>query len=111
MSFDRIAGERLEGLGDRFRVVPNRKWRETPLFSNAAHNAAKAFMDEGALWPVLFDDEEFIVQEYPSDHKVAFVFEKRIRNKLRYFVWVWDIPDEGIRELKADGKWDDLPSN
>ena len=111
MALNKTEGEVVEGLGDAFRVVPNAKWRETKLFEEAANKAAQSFLDAGALWPITFDDGEVLAQEYPRDRRLLLLFAKNVRGKEMIYPWVWDLPDNMVSELKALGKWDDLPIN
>ncbi len=111
MPLDRIKGEVIDGLGHKYRVVPNGKWRDSQLFEEAAGRAARAFLKSGALWPVTFDDMEVITQEYPADHKIAIVFLKQVRGKETLYPWVWELPMPMVKELKALGKWDDTAIN
>lgn len=105
------SGEVIEGLGHQFRVVPNSKWRESRLFEEAANRAAAAFLKSGALWPITFDEHEVLVQEYPSDNKIVVLFSKKIRGREELYPWVWELPPQAVKELKALGKWDDSPIN
>lgn len=107
MPLDRIRGEIVGDLGHAFRIVANAKWRETPLFDEAAQKAAQAFLSAGALWPVTFDDGEVLTQEYPSSRQLVIIFSKSIKGVETLFPWVWDLPDKMLAELKTLGKWDD----
>lgn len=111
MSLDKTRGEVIDGLGHAFRVVPNAKWRDSKLFEQAATKASEVFIRAGALWPVSFDDAEVIMQEYPAERTLAMVFAKKIRGNEHLYPWVWELPIEMIKELKALGKWDDTPIN
>lgn len=104
-------GEVIDGLGTQFRVVPNAKWRETRLFEEAANRAAAAFLKSGALWPISFEDAEVLIQEYPADNKICVLFAKKIKGKESLYPWVWELPEQAVKELKALGKWDDRPIN
>jgi hypothetical protein len=109
MPLDRIRGEVIGDLGHAFRVVPNEKWRETKLFDEAANKAASAFLQAGALWPITFDDQEVITQEYPADNRLVIVFLKTIKGNETLFPWVWELPNEMVAELRTLGKWDATP--
>jgi hypothetical protein len=111
MPLDHVKGEVVGDLGHAFRVVSNAKWRETPLFEEAARNAEKAFSQAGALLPISFDDAEVLTQEYPAARKLVMIFAKKIRGSETFFPWIWDLPEPMVRELKALGKWDDTAIN
>jgi hypothetical protein len=106
MPLNHKTGEVIEGLGREFRVVPNEKWRESKLFDDAANSAAAAFLKAGALWPILFDDEEVVTQEYPNDNRLVIVFLKKIKGEDVLYPFVWELPPEMTAELSALGKWD-----
>lgn len=111
MALDRKKGEIIEGLGSQFRIVPNGKWRETKLFEEAATRAAAAFLKSGAMWPITFDEDDVLIQEYPADRKIAVLFVKKIRGQEALYPWVWELPDAAVQELAALGKWDTSPIN
>jgi len=104
-------GELIDGLGQQFRVVPNAKWRETRLFEEAAKRAAAAFLKSGALWPIVFEDDDVLIQEYPAERRICVLFIRKIKGKDNLYPWVWELPDQAVKELKALGKWDDSPVN
>lgn len=111
MPLNRIQGEHIEGLGEKYRVVPNCKWRETPQFEEAAKAAEQAFLNSGVLWPVSFDDDEVLTQEYPEERILAFIFLKNIRGVESLYPYPRRLPGSLVRELRVNGKWDDTPIN
>lgn len=108
MALDKIKGEVLEGLGHKYEIAPNYKWRESQLFEEAAMAAAEAFMNSGALWPITFDEEEVLIQEYRESNQIAIIFSKNVRGTEQLYPFVWDLPADMVRELRAIGKWEAL---
>lgn len=106
MPLNHEQGEQIEGLPATFRVVPVGKWFDTPLFDQAAQIAAQMFANEGAIVPVKFDETDVLVQEYPKDAKLVFIFHKMIKGKEMLYPYTWSLPPEMIAELKTTGKWE-----
>lgn len=109
MPLDHVKGEVIGDLGHVYRIAPNTKWREHQLFEEAASYAAQAFLDKGALLPIQFDHGEVLVQEYPQINALVFVFCKNIARTEQIVVRKYDIPDDMVRELCAQGRWDPTP--
>lgn len=108
MALNKLIGEQVDGVHGPFRVVPNTKWRETPLFEQAANEAAMAFQRQGALLPITFDDDELVTQEYPRTRQLVMVFSKTIRQAEHYYPYVFDLPHSMIKELRANGRWENI---
>ena len=106
MSLNREKGEFLEGLGTDYVVAPNHRWIDTKLFKEAARHALEVFRESGSLAiRQHFDDDEILVQEYPKQRKLAFLFCRKIRNEPYYYTFTWDLPPEMIAELRMSGRW------
>ena len=92
-----------------YRVVPLKKWKDSPLFLIACENAAAAFAKSGALIPVKLDEDGILVQEYTSGLKLEFIFAKRIAGVEHFYRYHWNLnePPQLIAELKTAGLWDD----
>ncbi len=109
MPLDHVKGEVIGDLGHVYRAAPNTKWREHQLFEEAATIAAETFHAMGALLPITFDDGEVLVQEYPRTNALVFVFCKSIARTEQIVVRKYDIPDDMMRELRAQGRWLPMP--
>lgn len=105
MPLDRTKGEQIEGLDGPFKVVPNTKYRETPLFEEAAAAAALAFRRAGYPLAITFDDDQVLTQEYPHSGQIAMVFVTNIRGAEQLYVHVWALPPEMVASLRASGQW------
>lgn len=111
--FDRVSGERIEGLGDTFRIVPVAKWADTPIWAEACRGARTRFRK--ALSPTgripEFDEDTVLVQEYPESDRICFIFAMWCRPYFkRYFGWqYWVFPVRLTAPLKAHlvltGRW------
>ena len=60
--FNTVAGERVEGLGDDYVVVPASRWMDTPVIE-MAFDRAKEALKKHRLAPM---QAELLVQEYHS---------------------------------------------
>lgn len=98
-------GEIIGDLGRGFRIVPNEKWRDTMLWTQAAKFAVAAFVKSGALLPIHFDDDHVLVQEYPIDSKIAFIFERKVAGKEMLYPYVFSLSPKAIAELRVSGRW------
>ena len=105
MPLDKHKGELIGYLGDDYVVVPLAQWGDTPLYRQAEDAAAAAFMASGAIVPFSFDDHDVVVQEYPRKHKLAFLFQKRIKGKEHFYPYVFDLPPQVVTELALVGRW------
>jgi hypothetical protein len=131
MPLDRENGERFENLKAGMHVVieprilanmtgykseytPKRNFMtadrakekiELPVFDVAVKQAIDAFKEEGALFPVRFDEDDVLVQVYPKDMKLAVSFQRRIAGKVRYSNSFFDLPKPVLDQLlEAAGK-------
>ncbi|MCK9549206.1 hypothetical protein [Aquamicrobium sp.] len=131
MPLNRDAGERIEGLSDNFRIAPLAKWRELtgiqvpyqipgkfrprtatrPMYEDALETAKKAFADAGALIPVVISESDVLVQEYPADQAVVFVFYRKIAGEDKFVTRRYDLDDRLIGFLKTTGRWEDTTVN
>jgi len=98
-------GEKIAGLDGDFIVSPTSRWTDTPLFEDAALNAAKSFQASGALLPIDIKAEDCIVQEYPKSNKLLFLFVRRIRGQEHFYPYVYDLPPAMVAELRTIGRW------
>ena len=128
MPLDRSKGEILEGMGDTYRVVPAAKWRELtrittkykvqsgtafkiwvnrtrPIYEDAITLARAAFANAGALEPIIIDDSCILVQEYPDDNRVAFVFSRLIAGEEKVFGRGYDLTPQEVGWLVTTGRW------
>lgn len=123
MPFDRTNGERLEGLHSQHVVIDYRKLagmtnllteykvkkkfgygtKMRTLFDDAVAHAVEAFKEAGALFPVRIDDEDVLVQVYPSEFVVAIVFQRKIAGQEYFVSRTYDLPPPVISDL-LEGK-------
>lgn len=128
MPLDRTKGEILEGMGDVYRVVPPAKWREItrvttkykvesgsafkvlveksrPIYEDAITLAREAFANAGALMPIIIDDSCILVQEYPEENRVAFIFSRTVAGTEMVFGRGYDLTPEEIGWLVTTNRW------
>jgi hypothetical protein len=123
MPLNRDLGERLEGLNGPHIVIDYRKLagmtnllteykvkkkfgyatKQRTLFDDAVAHAVDAFKEAGALYPVRIDDEDVLVQVYPSERVVAVVFQRKIAGSEYFVSRTYDLPPPVINDL-LDGK-------
>lgn len=131
MPLNRDAGERIEGMPDKFRIAPLAKWRELtgiqvpyqvptkfrpktayrPMVDDAFETAAKAFADAGALIPVVINESDVLVQEYPDERVVVFVFRRVIAGQEMFVTRRYDLDERLIGFLRTTGRWEDATVN
>lgn len=86
---DRTKGEHIDGLGDNYKIVPLRKWADTPIYAEACTHARRIFRKALVADP-RFDESTVLVQEYPDEDKIAFVFAHWGRKYFqRNFAWMY----------------------
>ena len=105
MALNRDKGEIVGDLGHDYVVVPLSRWGDTPLYDQAEMSAARAFMAAGALAPLSINHDDVMVQEYPSAHKLVFLFQRRIAGKEHFYPYVFDLPADMVAGLRASGRW------
>jgi hypothetical protein len=119
MPLNRDLGERLEGLNGPHIVIDYRKLaamtnlqteykvkkkfgyatKQRTLFDDAVAHAVDAFKEAGALYPVRIDDEDVLVQIYPSERVVAIVFQRKIAGNEYFVSRTYDLPPPVISDL------------
>ena len=104
-----VKGEVLGDLGHDYQIVSVEKWLDTWFFEHAADQAANAFLKEGAILPITFDDGSVVVQQYPK--KLAFIFQRNVCGKQMFVPYVYDLPEKLIVELKTAGRWQERVTN
>jgi hypothetical protein len=123
MPLNRESGERLEGLNGQHIVIDYHRLAEMTnllteykvkkkfgyatkqrtLFDDAVAHAVDAFKEAGALYPVRIDDEDVLVQVYPSERVVAVLFQRKIAGNDHYVTRLYDLPPPIIKDL-LEGK-------
>ena len=106
MPLDRTNGELVGDLGKGFRIVPVQKWRDTFLWDDAVRRARQAFKKAGALLPIHIGDDSILVQEYPTQDRIAFIFERRVAGKERLFPAVYRMNAAMKEQLVQTGRWE-----
>lgn len=132
MPLDHENGEILEDRDFVFRVVPVEKYMNLPRLTTlvrettgnkfkreitvqrsiweAAFGLARtAFTEAGA--PAGTISYDVIVQEYPREHVVAFVFCMTIRGEERFVTAPFQLTAEQIGDLIATNQWEMIPVN
>lgn len=104
MPLNRVAGEPGD-LGNDFRIRPASAWTDTSLFDVACSAAAEAFNASGALSPIRFSADDVMVQEYPTQDKLEFLFVRRIAGQEHFYRYVFDLPPAMVSDLVNSGRW------
>jgi hypothetical protein len=121
MTFNRITGERFDGLDEYcirefgrppgpWRVVPTEKWQKIgDIWQRACQEAAEKFARDGIAHynQLKFYHDNVLVQEYAQINAVAIAFWLPHNFKDYYFVKLFRIERTVIAELKANGQWDE----
>lgn len=137
MPLNRDLGE-PSPLGHKHRVVPASKYKELdnvrvpyetttgkqfkvpviisrPIYEDAVCRAREAFEAEGAIFgnarvTLSFPEDAILVQEYPTEGQVEFIFVRKVADK-EMFVRIppYTLPPPVIGWLKATDRWSDEP--
>lgn len=117
MPLDRENGEKIEGLDGLHVVVPTNALSEMtnlltetptkggvlkqPVFEDAAARARQAFAKAGSLISPSrsFDDEDILVQVYPSDSRVVVIFQRKVAAEEMFFWRSYDLPRPVVEAL------------
>lgn len=102
---DRVNGEEIGELGRKFTIAPLSKWADTPLWAEATKKATAAFIKRGALIPVVFDEQSVLIQEYPTQQRIVFLFARHVAGKPFYLPVVMALAPETISYLQMSGRW------
>lgn len=126
MRLDKERGEILGGLGVPY-VVPTEDWgdlnkvkftveidrpdgkwpdkRKISILDHACLMAERDFLNDGALWPVTFDENSLTVQWYPSRKQVVIIFQHPVRGKLMFRHYTYNPNEAHIRWLCFKRNW------
>jgi len=102
---DKVNGERLDGLGDNYVIVPWRKWADTNIGEAAITEARRRFQNSGAMLPIIITEDDILVQEYPLTGQLLILVARWIAGKPVFSPWVCKFPPETIAELRVAGRW------
>lgn len=105
MPLDKINGEAVGDLGRGFRIVEASKWRDTFLWDDAVKRAQAAFKKRGALLPIVIGDDCVLVQEYPAQDRIVFIFERMIARKEWLLPVVYKMDKAMKEQLILAGRW------
>lgn len=109
MPLDRVNGEKCDhpSLNWGHVVAPNKKWKDTVFFAHACKMARESFRKTKKILPrhIHFDDDEWMVQEYPVQGALLFLFQKRLNGKDYYASPRFWLTHKMQTELAAVGKW------
>lgn len=99
----RVPYEMMTGKQFKSPVVVSRS-----IYEDAVERARSAFLEQGALVPIVFSEDAILVQEYPSEGMVEFIFARRIAGE-EMFVRIppYTLPPDLIGWLKATDRWRD----
>ena len=86
-------------------VTSSAKKAYRPVFDDAVAKAGEYFLKRGALAPVRFNEDDVLVQAYPSDLKLAVVFRRSIAGTVELCSLFYDLPKPVLDALiEAAGK-------
>ena len=102
---NRERGELIGNLGADYIVEPLERWVSTPMFLEAYKQAVAAMKAAGALLPIRFEPDDVLVQAYPKQWRVAFLFVKRVRFVPHYHPVVISLSEDLMKQLKQQGVW------
>ena len=102
---DKVNGELIEGLGRDFVIAPLSKWADTPMWREATERAQLAFRKKGALLPIVIHEDDVLIQEYPSQSRLAFVFHRKVAGRSVYLPVVMLLDDRTVSGLQMAGRW------
>ncbi len=105
MPLNKEKGEVIGNLGTDYVLAPLDRWANSGLFTEALKHAVDAFVSAGAILPCIVEPDDVLVQEYPRQNKVAFLFQRRIAGAEHFYPYVFDLPPQMISKLAASGKW------
>lgn len=106
MPLDRENGELVGDLGRGFRIVPAQKWRDTYLWDDAVERAKTAFKRAGAWLPIHIGDDHVLVQEYPAQDRIVFIFERTVAGKERLFTAIYRMDAAMKAHVVQMGRWE-----
>ena len=104
-------GEVLPGLGKLYRVVDKEKWARTPLFEEARVKAHEAFRRTAGKFvnadtkPLELYCNNFVVQEYPLQSKLVFLFHAVINGEEHFYPYTFELPRSLTEQLHVEGMW------
>lgn len=102
---DKTNGEIIGDLGRGYVKVPWGKWADTAFAQEAVRRAQHAFKNKGAMLPIHISEADILVQEYPLQNRVAFLFQRRIAGEWTYCPVVVLLDESSISQLKMAGRW------
>ncbi len=120
MGLDRENGELLVSqkkgnLGPQYRVVPVAKWLDLPYWEAAHQEAISVFARTAAdermkqkraiFPPARLSPDSVVVQEYPTQGRLVFIFQARIGVKDMHHPVVISLSPEDITQLVLMGRW------
>lgn len=106
MSLDKTNGELIGNLGRGYRVVRPEILNGTDLWEFAVKNAIVGFRKKGAMLPIHISNDDALVQIYPTQNKIAFVFARRIAGKEYLVPQVYSFDHKIRKQLIAKGLMD-----
>lgn len=108
MPLDREHGEMIDDLGPHDAIAPLSKWYDCGLVQDAAQQAADVYAQAGAMIPVVFAEDDILIQEYHQQQKVVVLFQRKVRGEELYYQYTYDLPNDLVADLALTGKWPSL---
>ncbi len=105
MSLDHINGEPNPDILGVCRVMPTASWTDTIFFNEACKAAAEAFTNAGAVWPIHIYQDDVLVQQYPNQDTIEFVFSRDIAGEEVFYRYGYTLTQAMVSELKVTGRW------
>lgn len=102
---DRVNGEEIGKLGRQFHIDPLAKWSDTVLWDEAIKKAKAAFLKKGALLPIVFDEQSVLIQVYPAQGRIAFIFARKVAGAEHFLPVVMQLDPSAVNQLKMAGRW------
>jgi hypothetical protein len=102
---DRVNGEVIGTLGRNYVIDPLWKWTDTAMWSEATKRAVAAFLKKGAILPISFDEQSVLIQVYPDQGRIAFVFARNVAGAQCYVPVVIVLGPNEVAQLKMAGRW------
>lgn len=104
MPLNRVMGEKLDGMS-RYEVVPTADWSDTGLFEEAVRLAKDSFAQAGALMPVIIKEDDCLVQEYPDEPAIAFIFQRKVGGREMFYPFILGLSPGVVADLRVAGRW------
>ena len=82
-----------------------------PIFLDAMERAKAAFVEAGAMLPVLIGEDAIRVYEFPRQAQVMFVFYRQVAGKPLEFSRTYDLTPDVVGWLVTTNRWQRVTSH